>query len=281
MNCSLYSLYINSLCYIVPDNKLFISHVENNIFNHTEIIIDSDIIASTIRVDLISNFIVLHTNTDDVYIYDISANKLKYLEKYFITSVFWCGTIFKIFTTFITNNGIVTFDENFIKIFEYILPTNEILEKISIFESGQNYFVCTSEKTYILNMDLVVITCIDAKYISIAQNNNFYYCATDNGNVHICDEYWKFILCIDNLKITINYHLWILMAYFIICVAAAQTIKIVTHFCSTVKIITLSNIRLMEKIICCVSLCFIIAYIPIQTHVDVRISYVLPYLINM
>ena len=178
MNHKLYSFYKNRLCYITPDNKLFISSVENIVFVGTQINVDVDIIASTIGVTFISNFIILHTNTDDVYVYNILYDTIKYLGNYFISTITCQGTEITLFIVFITNREIITFDTNFRRTSEYILPTDEVPEKIYSFESNEKYFVCTSEKTYILNMDLVVVACIDAKYISIAKYYNFYYCVT-------------------------------------------------------------------------------------------------------
>ena len=202
MHDNLYSFYINHFCYITPDNKLFISRVENNVFVDTQVDIDVDVIESTIGMRLISNSIVLHTNTDDVYVCNFVDNTTKYLGKYFVTNIIWHGTTSCVFTVLITNCGIITFSENFIKISEYILPVDEVLEKINRIENMTTFFVCTSQKTYILNTDLVVVTHIDAKYIGIAKNSDFYYCVTTDGNVHICDENWKFMLCIDIMKIT-------------------------------------------------------------------------------
>ena len=198
----MYSSYKNILCYVTSDNKLISSTMKNNIFESSNIDISIDIIKSIVRLLVTPKNIILHTNNDDVYIYNIDGIDLKYFGKYFIVNMNWYIKKNNFFLVFVTNTSIILFDEKVTKISEFNTPENECPEKIGQFVSSMDYFVQTNTKTYILDENLNLVVALDQKYTVFVTIKNIYYCLTDTGDIHLRDNNWNHITTISFAKIT-------------------------------------------------------------------------------
>ena len=143
----------------------------------------------------------MHTNSDNVYIYDITNENLKDFGKFFIINIHWYSIKNQHFLVFATNTSIELFDDKFIKKSEYKFSENEFLEKSHVVRSELNFVVNVNNKTYILDETLKLITVLDKKYISIAKKKNQYCGLTDNGVIHIYNNNnWNDIIATINFK---------------------------------------------------------------------------------
>jgi hypothetical protein len=190
----LYSFYCNKICYANNDSKLVLSHYSG----YDCVIINDDInfVNSIIDIILIEDYIILRTNTNDIYYYVISRNQLIFLTNYFVVKIICnCVDMFEdtdddeIIVTWnyhllITTDTKIILFENFVLSKEFTISGSAV--DLFCVEYPYEYYVRTNtDETYVLDNILSIIIILEKPYKSIVKFRGDYYCLHCDGNIDV------------------------------------------------------------------------------------------------
>lgn len=212
----IYSVFCSNICFVNNNDELILSKYDGT--NTAVINADADFVATIINIILCNEYIILHTITDDIYYYDITKKRLNFLGNYFVVHI---GNYYRVvpirtyYLLIVSDTKIMSF-ANFKLSKEFVLPLGDdhIVNFFSINSVGCTYNICvSSEKTFVLDYNLNIITTLNQHYKSIVRSHIDYCCLLADGNIDIYDTRWVFVLTIKFKKmISIHNHSRILAA---------------------------------------------------------------------
>ena len=202
---SLSSIYDNVICFVADNHKLMLSTLTNYVFIHKNVELEPDFIESIYYLMLIPDNIVIHTNDDNVYVYDITNCTLTLIGIFYIIDMTWEMQNNKLSVIFVCKSSIILFDDKFIKLHAYTFSENECLIEFNTILAEIKYHAKVNEKTHIFDDALKLVTTFPEKYVTIVKWDNYYYCLNNEKNViDIRNLEWCLITSIECKNMTIK-----------------------------------------------------------------------------
>jgi hypothetical protein len=198
MNKLLAAPHTNKLCYIDNNYQLWLTYLDGS----TDILIDhnKNFVSTICSINLHKKILFIKTVNNDIYCYKVSRKRsptnIYYLGNYEIINTSW-AIIGNCYCLVIASNSSVMLFHNFKLKKKYVLPNGERVQYFSRIKGNCLLFCigCDTDtnKTYIANDSLVILTTLKNTYSNIATHGIYNYCIKENGRVDIYDERWTFV----------------------------------------------------------------------------------------